>query len=68
MYEISDKNFLRHAIKYYIRFYSHERPQSRYNCKTPSEVRNTALNSEHPTFYPMAKNKRIEKYKSKWHA
>ncbi|HER5003580.1 TPA: IS3 family transposase, partial [Streptococcus pyogenes] len=26
MYEISDKNFFRHAIKDYIRFYSHERP------------------------------------------
>mgnify|MGYP000181720952 CR=1 FL=1 len=35
---------------------------------TPSEVRNASLTSEHPLSYLIAKNKRIEKYKSKWYA
>ena len=68
MYEISDEDSLRYAIKDYIRFYCQERPQSRYDCKTPLEVRNTALTSEHPLSYPIAKNNKIEKYKSKWSA
>ena len=51
-----------------IRFYCDERPQSRYNCKTPTEVRTEALSSTTPATYPIAKNKRIEKYKSKWSA
>lgn len=66
MYEITDELSLRHAIKDYIRFYRDERPQSRYDCKTPAEVRAEALASATPTTYPIAKNKRIEKYKSKW--
>lgn len=68
MYEISDEASLRYAIKDYIRFYSHERPQSRYDCKTPWEVRNAALTSKHPLSYPIAKNNKIEQYKSKWSA
>ena len=57
-----------YAIKDYIRFYCQESPQSRYDCKTPLEVRNVALSSEHPLSYPIAKNNKIEKYKSKWSA
>ena len=68
MYEISDEASLRYAIKDYIRFYYQERPQSRYDCRTPLEVRNAALTSEHPLSYPIAKNNKIEKYKSKWSA
>lgn len=68
MYEISDEASLRYAIKDYIRFYCQERPQSRYDCRTPLEVRNAALTSEHPLSYPIAKNNKIEKYKSKWSA
>lgn len=68
MYEISDEASLRYAIKDYIRFYCQERPQSRYDCKTPLAVRNAALTSEHPLSYPIAKNNKIEKYKSKWSA
>lgn len=34
MYEITDKASLRYAIKEYLRFYSEERPQDRYHCKT----------------------------------
>ena len=68
MYDISDETSLRYAIKDYIRFYCQERPQSRYHCKTPWEVRNAALTSEHPLSYPIAKNNKIEKYKSKWSA
>lgn len=68
MYDISDETSLRYAIKDYIRFYSHERPQSRYDCKTPWEVRSAALTTEYPLSYPIAKNNKIEQYKSKWSA
>ena len=57
---------LRFAITDYIRFYSEERPQDRYQCKTPLEVRMEALSSDKPVKYPIPKNKRIEKYKQKW--
>lgn len=68
MYEITDESSLRFAIKDYIRFYSEERPQNRYNCKTPLEVRTEALCLDEPIEYPIPENKRIEKYKKKWHA
>ena len=66
MYKITDEMSLRNAIRDYMRFYRDERPQSRYNCKTPAEVRSEALSSAVPQAYPIAKNKRIEKYKAKW--
>lgn len=66
MYEITDEASLRFAIKDYIRFYSEERPQDRYHCKTPLEVRQEALSKDVPTEYPIAENKRINKYKEKW--
>ena len=66
MYEIIDEVSLRYAIKDYLRFYSEERPQDRYGCKTPSEVRQEALSSDVPTEYPIPENKRISKYKEKW--
>lgn len=68
MYEIKDEFSLRFAIKDYLRFYNDERPQERYSCKTPSEVRQEALVRITPTQYPIAKNKRIQKYKEKWSA
>lgn len=68
MYEILDEAYLRYAVKDYIRFYFHERLQSRYDCKTPLEVINAALTSEYPLSYPIAKSNKIEKYKSKWSA
>lgn len=66
MYEITDEASLKHAIRDYMRFYSGERPQERYHCKTPLEVRNEALASDQPIEYPIPPNKRIEKYKEKW--
>lgn len=66
MYKITDEMSLRNVIRDYMRFYRDERPQSRYNCKTPAEVRSEALSSAVPQAYPIAKNKRIEKYKAKW--
>lgn len=66
MYEIIDEVSLRYAIKDYLRFYSEERPQDRYGCKTPSEVRQEALSSDVPTEYPIPENKRISKCKEKW--
>ena len=66
MYEITDEASLRSAITDYIRFYSEERPQDRYHCKTPLEVRMEALSTEYPAEYSIPQNKRIEKYKEKW--
>ena len=66
MYEITDESSLRFAIKDYIRFYSEERPQDRYCCKTPLEVRQEALKSDIQVEYPIPENKRIKKYKEKW--
>lgn len=66
MYEITDEVTLRYAINDYIKFYTEERPQDRYHCKTPREVRNEALSTENPPKYPIPENKRIKKYKEKW--
>lgn len=66
MYEITDEVSLRFAIEDYIKFYSEERTQDRYNCKTPLEVRREALLSDHSAEYIIPRNKRIEKYKAKW--
>ncbi|MGL5820744.1 MAG: IS3 family transposase [Sarcina sp.] len=68
MYEITDEASLRYAINDYIRFYTEERPQDRYNCKTPIEVRTEALSKNIPNEYPIPENKRIKKYKEKWYA
>lgn len=66
MYEITDEKSLRNAIERYMRFYTEERPQDRFDCKTPEEVRREALSGAIPVQYPIAENKRIEKYKVKW--
>lgn len=66
MYEITGEASLRYAINDYIRFYATERPQDRYHCQTPYEVRKAALSAEKPMEYPIPENKRIKKYKEKW--
>ncbi len=66
MYTITDEVSLREAIDKYMHFYTYERPQERFNCKPPAEVRKEALEKESIPQYPIAENKRIEKYKEKW--
>ena len=66
MYKITDEKSLRSAIDGYMKFYAEERPQERFLCKTPSEVRRAALSAENPVQYPIAENKRINAYKAKW--
>ena len=66
MYEITDETSLRFAISDYIKFYSEKRPQDRYHCKTPLEIRTEALSTGQPVEYLIPRNKRIEKYKEKW--
>ena len=66
MYRVTDEKTLRAAINNYMLFYTEERPQERFGCMTPGEVRRAALSAEIPEAYPIAENKRIEKYKSKW--
>lgn len=66
MYTITDEKSLREAIDQYMHFYTYKRPQERFNCKTPAEIRKEAMENETAELYPIAKNKRIEKYKEKW--
>ncbi len=66
MYDITDEASLRYAIKDYMRFYSEERIQNRYNNKTPLEVRNDFLKNRVQKEYPIPENKRIKRYKEKW--
>ncbi|MDE6185729.1 MAG: IS3 family transposase, partial [Lachnospiraceae bacterium] len=66
IYKITDEASLRFAISDYIRFYSEERPQDRYCCKTPAEVRREAFSTDTPAEYSIPINKRIQKYKEKW--
>lgn len=66
IYKITDETSLRSAIDGYMKFHAEERPQERFHCKTPLEVRSEALSAENPAQYPIAKNKRIEIYKAKW--
>lgn len=68
MYEINDEKFLRSAIDKYMDFYTKERLQERFNNQTPYEVRMAALSANEPQIYPIAENKRIERYKEKWSA
>ncbi len=65
MYEITDEESLRTAIKEYMKFYTEERLQERYHSKTPLEVRKEAFSTDIPIEYPIAVNKRIMKYKEK---
>lgn len=55
MYDITNESSLRFAIKDYIRFYSEKRPQDRYHCKTPLEVRAEALSTATPQQYLIPK-------------
>ena len=66
MYSITDEASLRCAIKSYLSFYTDERLQDRFHCKTPQEVRAEAFARTEPLQYPIAENKRIKKYKAKW--
>lgn len=66
MYSITDERSLRYAIKDYLRFYTEARPQDRFHCKTPMEVRQASLVTPVPTEYPIPENKRIKKYKEQW--
>ena len=66
MYAITDEESLLNAIDQYLKFYAEGRPQERFHCKTPAEVRCEAFASAIPEQYPIAENKRIQKYKEKW--
>jgi len=66
MYNIKDEESLKNAIEEYLNFYTYKRPQERFNCMTPNEVRQAALNTSCPKQYPIPENKRIKKYKAKW--
>ena len=59
---------LRTAIDKYIQFYNYERFQERFGTRTPMEIRSVALSTEVPVQFPIAENKRIQKYKAKFAA
>ena len=64
--KFSDETSLRKAIDEYIIFYNTRRPQERFAFQTPLEVRNNALHTDVLARYPIAVNKRIEKYKARY--
>lgn len=66
MYDIVDEQSLLDAIDKYMKFYTEGRPQERFHCLTPAEVRQAALSTDNPEQYPIAENNRIKKYKSQW--
>ena len=68
MYDITDEKTLREAIESYMNFYTNERPQERFDGKTPAQVRKEAMLTDAPKDYPISENKRIQKYKAKWAA
>ena len=59
---------LRSAIDQYVHFYNYERFQERFGVRTPMEVRTAALHAKIPEQFPIAENKRIQKYKAKFAA
>lgn len=57
------KEELKEAIDKWVIYYTYIRYQRRFGVRTPYEVRNEALHSTHPAYYPIPENKRIIKYK-----
>ena len=66
--KFSNEIELRDAIDKYIYFYNYERFQERFNTRTPMEVRTNALATDTPEQFPIAENKRIQLYKTKFAA
>ena len=66
--KFSDEQSLKKAIDEYMNFYNNTRLQDRFDSRTPMEVRTAALNADVPVVFPIAPNKRIEKYKAKFSA
>ena len=64
----TDAASLRKAISDYIDFYNNERLQERFGDKHPAQIRAEALATGNPVQYPIAPNKRIEKYKTRFAA
>ena len=54
------------SIDEYMKYYNEDRYQARYGFQTPLEIRKAALETDTPKQYPIPRNQRIEKYKSKW--
>lgn len=63
--KFSNGDELRSAIDQYVHFYNYERFQERFVVRTPMEVRTAALDAKLPEQFPIAENKRIQKYKAK---
>lgn len=57
------KEELIEAIERWIDYYTNRRYQRRFGVRTPSEIRKEAFALETPVYYPIPKNKQIEKYK-----
>ena len=66
--KFSSGDEVRSDIDQYIHFYNYERFQERFGVRTPMEVRIAALHAKNPEQFPIAENKRIQKYKAKFAA
>ena len=64
--KFTDAASLRKAISEYIDFYNNYRLQERFGDKAPAQFRAEALTTGSPEQYPIAPNKRIEKYKARF--
>ena len=73
-FNISNRKVLRNwikkykAISDYIDFYNNKLLQERFGDKPPAQVRAEALAAAKPAQYPIAPNKRIQKYKARFTA
>ena len=54
------------TIDKYMKYYNESRYQARYGFQAPLEIRKAAFETGSPKQYPIPRNRRIEKYKSKW--
>ena len=66
--KFTDESSLRKAISDYIDFYNNERLQERFGDKAPAQIRAEAVATDNPEQYPIAPNKRIQKYKVRFAA
>ena len=63
--DIKTKEELIQAIDDTIAYYNNEYPMKRFKGKTPSQVRQEAMQTEKPVIYPIPKNPKIEKFWAK---
>lgn len=62
LYDIETIEDFNKYLPNYVNFYNNERPQRRLKGQTPTQVREAALITSTPDYYPIPTNYRIKKY------